>query len=254
MGPWGRLLALALAFGWSGAPAQGSPRAQAQPGTHSIAPGAADPSHTRAAIAEVLARPEFADLRTDPDSLWRRVIEWLGSLWKRDSSAIGHLPEWLLWLIVGWIVLTLLAILAHLMYSLWQLLSGLSRPSSSGPRALRHEGELLGIRNLDFETVHAEARRRLAAGDWLAATRYYYVAAILGLDRQGAIEFRPSKTNRDYFGELRARARLQGPFGRLTERFESIIYAGRAATASTSCDMAETVESLLHEPARAAAN
>jgi hypothetical protein len=112
----------------------------------------------------------------------------------------------------------------------------------------------LGIRNLDFETVYAEACRLLTTGDWPAATRYYYVAAILWLDRQGAIAFRPSKTNRDYIGELRAQTRLQSPFSRLTDRFEAVIYAGQAATASTSRDMADTVESLLHEPVRTAAN
>ena len=256
----GGVLALAFAFGWSEAPAQGSPPARAQSGPQALAAGklgaqgTADPSHTRAAIEEVLARPEFADLHADPHALQRLIAQWFLSLFERIHSVIRHLPPWLLWIIVAWMVLTLLAILAHLIYTLWKLLGGLSRPSAAGSSARRRGMELLGIRDLNFDSVYAEACRLMTAGDWLAATRYYYVAAILWLDRQGAIAFRPSKTNGDYLGELRAQTGLQGPFGRLTERFESIIYAGQAATAATSRDMADILEGLLHEPARSAAN
>jgi hypothetical protein len=254
IGHLGRVLALAFAFGCSGAPAQASPPAQEQPGTQAASPGSpgantqADATRTRAAIEEVLARREFADLR-DGSHAWERLMEWFKSLFERAGSALDRLPLWLLWVIVAWMLLALLALLAHLIYTLWTLVGGSSRAWRTASAAGRRQGELLGIRDLDFDAVYAEGRRLLAGGDWLAATRYYYVAAILWLDRQGAIAFRPSKTNRDYMGELRAQAGLQGPFGRLTDRFESIIYAGQAATATTTGDMADTVEGLLHGPA-----
>ena len=106
----------------------------------------------------------------------------------------------------------------------------------------------MGIRDLDFDAVYAEARRLLAAGDWAAATRYLYVAAILWLDRQGCIAFRLSKTNRDYLQELRPAAQQQGLFCRLTGCFEPIVYGGQAATKSTTDDMASNVEGLFHGP------
>jgi hypothetical protein len=112
----------------------------------------------------------------------------------------------------------------------------------------------LGIRELDFDTVYAEAQRLLIAGDWLAAIKHLYVASILWLDRQGWITFRLAKTNRDYLVQLGADARLQGPLRRLTEGFESIVYGGQPATMSATHDMANTVEGLLHEPARTAAS
>jgi hypothetical protein len=259
IGHWARFLALACALVCSrAAPAQESPSALEESATPAISsarlgsPPKADPARTRAAIKEVLAQPEFADLHADPNAVWRRLAQWFAWLFSRVGSALEHLPTWVLWTIVVWMVLALAAMLGHLIYTLCRLLGGASWPSAAGPAVRRHQGEWLGIRDLEFDAVYAEACRLLTAGDWRAATKYYYVAAILWLDRQGAVAFRPSKTNRDYIGELRAQAGLQGPFSRLTDCFESIIYAGHAATAATSRDMAETVEGLFHEPARIA--
>ena len=111
-------------------------------------------------------------------------------------------------------------------------------------------GELLGIKDLDFDRVYAEARRLLAASDWPpAATRYFYVAAILWLDRQGWIVFKRSKTNGDYVRELARRGPAQGSFLRLTGLFEAIVYGGRTPNNSHMEEISTTVEGLLHEPA-----
>jgi len=255
IGYCGIVFALAFAFDGHGALVGQSSVVQEQSGAQTVSSdgigveGTADPARTRAAIAEVLTRPEFADLQADPNRLGRHLMEWLSALLEGIGSAIRHLPGWMVWTIVAWMILTLLAILAHLVYTLWKVLGGSSRPSGAGSLRSRTQGEILGIRNLEFEAVHSEACRLLASHDWLAATRYFYVAAILWLDRQGAIVFRPSKTNRDYIGELQSQARFQDPFDRLTACFESIVYAGQSATAATSRDMADTVESLLHEHA-----
>jgi hypothetical protein len=182
------------------------------------------------------------------------LTEWILSIIGRIASVLQKLPEWVVWLIVGWLILALAAILGHLIYTLWTILGGASRAAGSGSSVRRHPGELLGIRDLDFDSVYAQAGRLLAAGDWLAATKYLYVAAILWLDRQGWIAFQPAKTNREYLGQLRDQGRLQGPFRRLTDGFEAIVYGGRPATGTTSREMANTVESLLHEPARTVAN
>jgi hypothetical protein len=259
MGHWVRIPAAALALAFGVALAQAAPAAPQQSGTQAIsasqldAHSAAHHRRTRAAIKEVLARPEFADLHSDPYAGWRQVIKWLMSLLSRAGSAIAHLPAWLLWTIIAWMVLVLLAVLAHLIYTLWKVLGGPS-DAGGGPSRRHRQGQLLGVSNLEFDPVYAEARRLSAAGDWPAATRYYYVAAILWLDRQGAIAFRPSKTNRDYIRELPAPTGLRNLFGRLTDGFERIAYAGQTATAATGRDMADTVEGLLNEPRPTAAN
>jgi hypothetical protein len=254
-----RALALAVVLGWSIVPTSAvqAARLSAVDATPPVPPNAhSEPDHarTRAAIEEVLARPEFADLRRDPDAVLRRIIEWIEAVLDAIASTFGKLPSWALWTIVAWMVLALAALVGHLFYTLWKLLGGSARPSSSIGLRKGHDGELLGIRNLEFEAVYSEAHRLLAAGEWLAATRYLYVAAILSLDRRRFVAFRPSKTNRDYLAELGSDVRLRGMFGRLTDCFEFIVYGGQSATASTSHDMADLVEGLLHGPGRAITN
>jgi hypothetical protein len=167
-------------------------------------------NRARAAVRDVLASREFADLHSDPYVVWRRIYEWIGGLFERLADAIRTLPPWLYWTVVTWMVLTLVAILGHLVYTLTKLLRGTTREPRGAERCDKIAGELLGIQDLDFDKVYAEARRLLAAGDWTAATRYFYVAAILWLDRQGAIVFKRSKTNADYIAELALGGRRSG--------------------------------------------
>ncbi len=218
-------------------------------GPSSAADLAAYHARTRSAIKDVLSRREFADLHGDSFAAWRGLIRWIDSIFEAIVSPLRHLPGWVMWLIVAWLILALLAILAHLIYTLWRVLGGESFAADAGRPRHGRLGELLGIRELDFNAVYAEAGRLLKAGDWLAAVKYLYVAAILWLDRQGCIAFRSSKTNRDYLGELGGRERLQAPFRRLTEGFEAIVYGGQPATGVATEDMARTIEGLFHEPA-----
>ena len=153
----------------------------------------------------MLATREFADLHSDPYAVWRRISEWVGGLFEGLARALGNLHDsipWLYWTLVSWMVLTLVAILAHLIYTLVTLIGGAKRGDLAVQGRQKISGELLGIQDLDFDKVYAEARRLLAASDWIAATRYFYVAAILWLDREGAIVFKRSKTNADYVAEL----------------------------------------------------
>jgi hypothetical protein len=247
IGTYGILLALASAAPGGEAGGQALP-VVASPADES---GYAYRQRSRSAIEQVLARREFADLHADPFALRRMFLDWINGFFQRVHDAFQCLPEWMFWVVVVWMILTLAAILGHLIYTLVLLLRGTASPLSSNPHGGRLAGELLGIKDLDFNTVLAEARRLLAAGDWPAATRYFYVAAILWLDRQGWINFKKSKTNRDYIDELAPRAGIQNSFRRLTTDFEPIVYGGLAVESSTIQDIAATVEGLLHEPAGA---
>ena len=204
-------------------------------------------AQTRAAVADVLSQPEFADLHTDPHAFGKRVGQWIGDIFQTILSPLKHLPEWVLWIVIVWMILTLMAILAHLVHTLWTVVAGAPGRDRTVSSRGRHAGELLGISNLDFDWVYAEARRLYQTGHWLAATKFFYVAAILGLDRQGLISFKASKTNWDYLRELRGRPSVEDLFQRLTGSFEVVVYGGQEATSSTVFSMTTIAAGLLHD-------
>ena len=119
-------LVLGVMFEGSGVPGLGAPTAP-QPGTAVPSPAGpvldreAESVGIRAVVEEVLARPEFADLHADPNAFGRWLMEWIGWLFKRLGSAIEGLPSGVLWSIVASMLLALLAILAHLIYTLWSI-------------------------------------------------------------------------------------------------------------------------------------
>jgi hypothetical protein len=209
-------------------------------------------AQARRAVDQVLAEREFAHLHADPYASGRAFLEWLRGIFRSIGNALGALPEWVLWLVVAWMVITLVAILAHLVYTLYLVLGSSSRTAAARARGARHEGELFGIRDLEFESVYERARALLAEGNWAEATKYLYVAAILWLDRQGRIAFRLSKTNYDYLRELRA-PDDQAQFRRLTERFEATVYGGMPANGPECERVASVVEGFVHEAAPAGA-
>jgi len=202
---------------------------------------------TRAAVEAVLEMPEFADLRRDQFSWWIAFLEWLERFFLGIPKFFDGLPNWLWWAVVIWMVLTLVAILGHFIYVLAGVIGASASRRSLGIGGKEGRGELLGIRELDFDSVYKRAGQHLAAGNWIEATKYLYVSAILWLDRQGWIGFKVSKTNYDYLTELARQPDHRAKFRQLTNRFESTVYGGEACSANNCQEMASLVEVLLRE-------
>jgi hypothetical protein len=214
-------------------------------------PGAADlvtyHQETRESVAEVLAMREFVDLKRGVEDWWFRLLKWLEKCLLAIASTFRGLPSWLFWVLIVWMVATLVAILGHFLYVLWGIIGVAAARRASAAAANEGRGELLGIRELDFDSVNRLAREHLAAGDWPAATKYLYVAAILWLDRQGWITFGISKTNYDYIAELARQPEYRSAFRQLTNRFESTVYGGEPYTAKNCQEMTTLVDHLLRE-------
>jgi hypothetical protein len=251
-----KVLLLTSLFWSVGVPALGAPTTVQQPELEATSPDSnnsdleAYHTRTRALVKDVLAQSEFANVQSDPYAFWHELTDWFNIFFKSVLNPLFHLPEWVLWIIVAWMLLALLAILAHLIYTLCSIIGGTSVSLNANLSANNtHSGVFLGIQDLNFDTVYAEARRFLSVGDWQAATKYLYVATILWLDRRGCIAFRLSKTNRDYLRELQTLAQLKSLFQRLTVSFELVVYGSQNAMMSTTQDMASTVEVLIHESA-----
>jgi hypothetical protein len=205
---------------------------------------ASDAEQVRRAVDDVLSRREFADLSVD-ESVWlKRLSVWLGSLLGKVGDLANRFP-WLIWIVVAWLVLTLLAILVNLIWTLYVWLKpsgGVLAPARQPVGA----GLLHGVRALQFDDVYRRSRELLEQRDYAAAVRHLYVAAILWLDRQGQIAFATAKTNRDYQLELTGKPAYQQQFAQLTERFETIAYGSAAATMSDCREMTSVLEALQH--------
>ena len=251
---------MAFAFGWSGAPAQGSPPAAEPPGRRRWLPADAAPNrHGRRFPHSGRDRggPGAARVRRLACRSPRPVAATDGMARVAVESCrfrVGHLPDWLLWMIVAWMLLALLAILAHLIYTLWRLWAARRGRRSPGPsRAVTggtagHPG--LGFRDRLCRGPPPVGHRRLAGCDQISTTWRRSSGWIVRV-RSPFGRRKPTGTISENCGPKAGfRARSAG----LRSAFESIVYAGQAATASTSRDMADTVEGLLHEPARTAAN
>lgn len=190
----------------------------------------------RDTVRQVLASPEFAELREEEEEgWWQRFTAWLQEKVGGALSAvvrwIADLPAALIWVVVGWMVLTLLAIAAHLIWTVLVLVSGgtVRRRGRSAAAASETAEPWLGVRELRFEPVYEEARALAERGQWSAAVRHLYVAMLLWLDRRGRIVFRRSKTNRDYLREVGAAGPVAELLRTVTRRFELVAYGGMEA-------------------------
>ena len=219
--------------------AAGAARAQPAPERH---------DRSREVVREVLAGRDFAHLqREEKLSLMQRLrlglisaVRWIGDFFE-------SMPRWLWWTVLIWMVLTLLAIVGHLVYTLVTAIS---------PRALRATGQgeggsfserWLGERDLDYEELYERARQLLGKGDLTEAVRYLFVAGLMLLQRRGWVRFHRSKTDGDYLRELTPHPRIREALTDLTRTFEATAYGGAAATQEQVRAMSAIVEGLTRE-------
>lgn len=203
---------------------------------------------TREAAEQVLASPEFAGMREGPHA-FEQFMGWLFDLFADLLQFIADLPGWLWWLVVIWMVATLVAILAHLVWVLVQTAGGTSSGGLGQTTQPTRRGKMFDVQVLDGKTVQTRAEQLLQRGDWAAAARHLYVAALLWLDGVGRVSFHQSKTNRDYLRELADRPHLADRFEKLTGLFEPIAYGGREADRALCEQMHTNVEGIRHEVA-----
>lgn len=210
----------------------------------------AAPARVRHVADEVLSRREFAGPGRHGGwlaALWEwlnPVWDWIGGLFERIREWIWGLPTWLSWLVIAWLVLTLLAIVAHLVYVIVTQFSG------SGQRQAAHAAALADLHDLgslDYQSALAAARRARDGCDWPRAIRYLYVGAILWLDDHGLVHYRESKTNEDYVRELAPVAGAQRELRQLTRAFDGVVYGGRPAREEMCQAMSAAFEGLQRE-------
>jgi hypothetical protein len=210
-----------------------------------VLPG--NPDHARAVVRSVLSDPEFAGAQPSA-SVWAKLSSFIDSLFSQAANALHGLPSWITWLVFIWMTVTLLAIFGHAVYTLVRI-GGSGRAQQKNAHGAPR-GELLGIRDLDFDNVYREALLAREGRAFARAIRYGYAAGILWLDRVSWLSFAASKTNRDYVAELLGKPSGAPIFVRMTVAFEEVAYGARTATEDIAQQLLTDLELLRHESAQ----
>ena len=148
-------------------------------------------------------------------------------------AALGGMLKLLIYALLAACVV----MVAWLLFRAWQgrradrTLSGKELPATSAVPDLTDEAVLAD--QLPEDEWLALARELLARGERRLALRAFYLSALSSLGGQGLLGIARHKSNRDYVGELRRRARdrgtLQTLFGGLVGRFERVWYGTHPA-------------------------
>ena len=202
------------------------------------------------AARQVLDRPQFEDLSLEPQpplGALGEIGQWIADRYFELVEWIRNLPAWAQVLVIGWMVLTLLAVLAHIIYT---LLTATGRWRFEPGRGGRDGGQVIhGVAGTNAIEIEQRARQLAAQQRWADAVRHLYVAALFRLHEAGIVRPRPSMTNGAY---LRAIARHGLPnerFTAMTQRFEAVAYGGRPASRQGYEQMLKLYERWRHDTA-----
>lgn len=189
------------------------------------------PTELDRAVEAVLARPEFAGRELPAPLRWMvdlwtsaRQAAWNAFRELVDASGAASV---LVWLFVGWLTVTLVALLVHLGYTAVRAWRARDRSRDRGgtPEGTADAGA--GSRPATWEE---RAGRDAAEGRLREAAVALYRAVLLRLDERGVLSFDPSKTPGDYRRETADDPASAGALRRFLQRFEPIAFGGRAVS------------------------
>jgi hypothetical protein len=218
-----RIIVLALLTALLAGSRPGRPASAAEPAGSLQSPADLDPPAIRAEVQNILNDPRFAPRKT--------VWQWLNERFmSRDLPGLA-LPDWLkrviVWTLLGWCVLSLLAILAHFIWTLVVVFgSGRTalRARSAAPLADR-------LRHRSFEELMTILQELAGRGELRNALGVMMLALLKLLDRAGALRFQDGKTNGEYVREYAPERPGHADVRRFVSQFESTVYGGQ------SCDL-----------------
>lgn len=169
-------------------------------------------------VKDILSQPRFNPQKT----IGQRFREWLSSLYRgwNPMLGLGTVASWFILIFGG---LTLLAILAHLIWTIVIMFGG--RSGSKGLSWLRSGGEPADAET--YDKLYARMRELSKDGKYREAVGVMMLALVRWLDSVGAVSYHQSKTSGDYVREFPSAFPGRGNFRDFTISFDSIAYGGR---------------------------
>ncbi len=202
------------------------------------------------AARQVLDRPQFEEVSLEPQPPLGAVGEigqWIADRYFEVIEWIRNLPAWAQVLVIGWMILTLLAVLAHIIYT---LLTATGRWRFEPGRGGRDAGQMIhGVAGADALEIEQRARHLAGRQRWADAVRHLYVAALFRLHEAGIVRPRPSMTNGAYLRAISKHGLPHDRFIAMTQRFEAVAYGGRPASVQEYEQMLKLYERWRHDTA-----
>lgn len=182
---------------------------------------------------QILSEPALASRKT----FW----QWLGdkfSRWKRPNLDLGS--GWATFIrsvILIWCVLALLAILAHLIWTIRLLVW----PNRHRQNAITGSSSI-AVKITSFEELYKMAQELAEKGAFAEAISLLILALLRLLDSVGTIRFHESKTNGDYVREYPSDHVGRNEFRRFVLIFEQTIYGSFRGDRQTYSQMNSLME------------
>jgi hypothetical protein len=180
----------------------------------------------RQTTQKILDDPQLAPRKT----FWQIIYEWFESKFKdahfpRLSEGLASV---LLWSLILWCILALLAILCHLA---WTILTLLRKRSGRVSGAWSHLTLLSPEQNMTYEELMARITELSARGEFRQAAALLMIALFKHLDQVGLVCFHESKTNGDYLREFPTNHLGRTELRQLALAFDETVYGGK------NCDL-----------------
>ena len=181
------------------------------------APPPMSAAQVRSTTREILVDPRFAPKA----SFWQWLAAQLQRLELPSSGLGGTAGQLLWWAIVVWSVLTLLASVAHIVWTL--------RGSFGSRRTLplAFVGELP---HLTAQQLRERAQTLAAEGNYPEAVRMLLLGLLRTLDDGGVVRLGEGKTNGDYAREIPFDHPAREPFRVVLTSFDRVSYGGLSCT------------------------
>lgn len=166
---------------------------------------------------DILADPRFSPRKTFRQWLREKLRSWGGPRLGLPHGVSGFL----LWAVVSWCLLALLAVLIHLGWTIWMAVRRPRSPGTPGPR----DGPAL-YEQLSFEQLWQKSRELAQQGAFRDAVGVLLVALLRRLETFDVLRFHTSKTNGEYLREYPGRLAGRPQFVQFVAMFERTIYGG----------------------------
>jgi hypothetical protein len=191
----------------------------------------------------VLSRPEFRREQTWAAYLWEKFLQWA-----RWLAALSDSNPVLFKALIVSLVAILIALVAHIIYTMVREFTSLRRPPDSA-RAARPARALDGIAENWTDALRL-ARAALDSGDLYRAVWITHRILLSALDRRDRLKFARWKTNTDYLRECRGEDSASKTLGEITAAYERIVYAHGDFDRAQAARLMADVEAIASEAAR----